>query len=122
MYAVGYYSVQTIREEKIQEIDNFAESLETEVDILNEVQGGYVREIQIPPHLVSRFNPSLNQNLLILENPSPGKGEPETLSYFLSGDANIAIISEDRDGDLENETYFILRKDFVDDFEGIELN
>lgn len=108
MYGFGYYAVDNSRKASEAQLENFAKSIETESNILQQAQEGYYREVEIPAHLVEKYNVSLVGDFLALQNIEAGN---ENVFYFsLSGDNLIRLVSEDKDGDTINETYLVLEK------------
>lgn len=122
IYILGLYSLELTQGQTQEEIDNFAKSIEMEISTLQKVEGGYVREVEIPSHLVKRFNVTITSDYLILTPVEYFAEEAESSYYSLPGDSVYYIVSKDKDGDGANETYLILEKEAVRTNEYIELS
>jgi len=110
MYVVGLYSLQVQQDSITKERDDFAQSLISEVDLLQKVRGSYTRVIEIPKFITKKYNVSIADPYLILQDFVSEEGEK--YYYDLPGNLsqNVFIYQKDTNGDGELETFFYLYK------------
>lgn len=60
MFAFGQYSVDAKNQEIELMVEDFKKSIDTEIDILADVEEGYSRVVEMPENIMSRFNLTIN--------------------------------------------------------------
>lgn len=125
MYVLGAISVDFSEQKRKDEINNIAESIRAEFDIMDNVIGGYQRKFLIEPYL-DDFNFTIENSFLVISDLKNKYGEFEDIDtnkyyYELRNNRTAQIIDLDTDGDGVNESYIMLTKEYEEDFEGIEL-
>lgn len=124
MYFLGMLSVDLSKQKEKDEVDNLAESIKLEFDIMEKVTGGYERKFLIEPY-EDDYNFSINSSYLIIEDLKHSvEGESENVYYYgLRNNASATFIEEDNlYNDGINETYIYFQKDYEEDYVGISLN
>ncbi len=97
MYVVGNKAVDFQREKDKADIDNFAESILTEIKILQKMEGGYLRKVEIPKHFMKKYNLTLNANksYFTLVNTEIVINLSENIHYYeFSEGLNISFSNE----------------------------
>lgn len=92
------------------DIDSFANSIISEYQMMQNVEDGYSRKVEISDLLLSRFNITLSGNYLLIQNIELGVSD-DIFHYVFSGVGNVSFLYEDRDGNGFNETYLFFRRD-----------
>ncbi|NQZ85815.1 MAG: hypothetical protein HRU03_08905 [Nanoarchaeales archaeon] len=65
---LGTLSLEISLDEKRKEVDDFANSILKEFEIMQSVQGGYFRDFEIPSHFMSRFDVKIDGDYLIVSD------------------------------------------------------
>lgn len=108
---VGYYFTDINENNKQKELDNFASSIEREVNLLQRVEPGYNRSVEIPDHFIDRYNLTLVENYVVLVPMEYVlSDDPVEYWYPLPLNNTYYLTTEDRDGNGLDETYLILSK------------
>jgi hypothetical protein len=118
MVIIGVYTQDLTISESRVEIDAFAKSLTSEFEILANVEEGFNREVIIPSNLLKKYNVTIVENYLVVEDLFAG-GTREETSYFyeLSGDLNYVLTSE-TNGDLK----ISLKTEDINNFDSLNLD
>lgn len=90
MVIVGIYTQDLTVSENDKQIDSFANSIISEFDLLQEVNSGYQREVVIPSYLLERYNVTITDNYLIIENLEVPPGESNVRYYEISGNYQLS--------------------------------
>lgn len=117
IFILGSYSVDVVDSKNKQEVDNFANYIISESNLLQKMSGGFSRKIEIPNSLSKKYNFSVNGSYLILRPEEiSSRFATEDLYYYIPGEYSLNITNEDG-------SYFInLNKVFVDEKNIIILN
>ena len=65
---LGNMSIEISLDEKRKEVDDFANSILKEFEIMQTVEGGYYRDFKIENHFMERFNVSIDDDYLIVSD------------------------------------------------------
>ncbi len=118
MVIIGAYTQDLTRAESRVEIDNFAKSITSEFEILQDVEGGFKREVIIPSNLLEKYNVTIIENYLSIQDLYSGKAVDENPYYYeLSGDYEYTL-NEDLDGNL----HIVLTTQDINNFDSLNLD
>lgn len=96
MVIVGVYTQElTVNEEKMQ-IDSFANSIISEFEVLQSVEEGYEREVVIPKYLLERYNVTITDNYLVIQNLENLANENDIRYYEISGGYKVEVFTDSR--------------------------
>ncbi len=102
MFVMGNYFVNYSEAQNVEEIDDFANSLLNEFEILQKLETGYERQILIPKDFLDKYNLSINESssYIILNNLGVDS-ENDKNKHFYSIPGNFEIIQNiDANGNL----------------------
>lgn len=86
------------------DINDFAETIISEYEIMQKVESGYQREILVSDVILKRFNITLGENYVLIQDiESSVSGD--VFHYTFSGVGTVEFISLDKDLNGFNETY-----------------
>lgn len=105
-YLIGIISIEIVDTKNSNELDDFASTITNEAAILQKVQGGYHRKIEIPEYLMKRFNVSISGNYLILYPLEFDPDSPEPRFYELAGQSALNLTNE------SGRIFITMQKDF----------
>ena len=100
------------------EVDDYANSILLEFELVQSVEGGYERTFIVPSHLLNRFNVTFDSNYLILQDTHRGKSDksfyPITGNFTYTNRTTIDFYGQEQ---LE----ITIVKDFKSDYKGIVI-
>jgi len=97
MYAIGTKMNDVQNQVNKKEIDNFAQSILTEIKISEKMQPGYSRKIKIENHFIKRFNLTINSNksfFTITDTENQDLNKLELFYYEFKENTNISLVNE----------------------------
>jgi len=106
MYYLGLYSIDAQKQENQLYLDDFAKSIENEVDIVQSAQTGYERQVIIPKYFMERYNLTITSNYLILQDLEHDGDTGSKSYYYLPGifDVNYTY------NNISGESYILFKK------------
>jgi len=115
---LGQVSIDVGLAEKQSEVDDFAQSILKEFEILQVVEGGYNRTFIISDNFMERFNVTFDEYYLIVEDLyTYESGDEFSRTYRIPGEFNITTFY---DPVLKN-LKITLFKPYISDFDGISI-
>lgn len=103
--------VGDINQEKNQiSINSFTENIESEYQIMQKVENGYYREVEIPSYILQRFNISIGENYILVIDLESNYNRNAYFKTF-SGIGEIGKLERDKDGNSIDETYLFFRRE-----------
>ncbi len=123
MYVIGVYSLDLKNSEQKDLMNNFVDSILSEIQIMQNVEGGYYRELIVPYYLTQRYNLSVRDNYLIVLNLeivdlSMSSDELFEASYFYElPETGVSFIYNITSGDAK----FIFEKNNSIDYSDVIL-
>jgi uncharacterized membrane protein YgaE (UPF0421/DUF939 family) len=119
MVILGEYLVDVSREEVEAEVNDFNNKIQSELNLLTEVEGGYYREVEISENLMNRFNLTINvkEGYFYLRDYE-AYTRTDDIMYYYEIPLGLNVTLENVSG-----KYFLaLRRDRQDVYEGINLS
>lgn len=113
MSFVGYYSVEVLDEQNQKDLEDFVKSVDLESQLLQKSSPGFSRTVEIPEHIMKRFDFSINGSYLIINSIEYTINE--TYYYSLSGNVTLQI------EEINGTHYFVMQKPFTKTISGITL-
>jgi hypothetical protein len=114
---LGTISIEVSLDEKRKEVDDFANSILKEFEIMQSVQGGYLRNFKIPVHFMDRFNVKIDGYYLIVSDLYSYESEKDFIQYYkIPGDNNLNT-KFDADGNF----IILLCKDFSNNLDLVDF-
>lgn len=111
----GRISVDLRNDEIRKNLDDFANSILLEFELMQKVEGGYEKEIYIEPHLMEQFNLTFNQNFLIISELESYENDYPPIYYEIPGDVNYNL----SEWNSSTPLIITLKKEYKDSYEGI---
>lgn len=108
---LGNLSLEISLDEKRKEVDDFASSILKEFEIMQNVEGGYFRNIEISDHFMSRFNVRIDGDYLIVSDLFSYESETDFVRYYKIPGENYISTNLKLDGSLD----IILCKNYLID-------
>lgn len=119
---LGGVSLDISLTEKREEVDDFANSVIVEFEIMQTVHGGYTRELVIPEHFMERFDISIDVDYLVVEDNFVYEDSSDFIRYYKipgnvkfstylnpNGELNI-LLCNDREGFSDKNVDFFDRE------------
>jgi hypothetical protein len=94
MFYFGQYTVDAKEQEIIAEINDFKESIDSEIDLLSNVEKGYSRVVDIPKNLMNRFNLTINSTegfMVLTDRESYGSDTDKVYHYEIPKGFDIKL-------------------------------
>lgn len=121
MYIIGLKSIEFQDIDKEKELDDFANSITHEFEILVKVEEGYRREVEIPDFIIKKFNVTLNGSYLVIRSVERDEIDADPNYYFIPHGVEPSLIVRNDSG--ENKTYLIVQKgDYDEQIDFINLD
>ena len=118
-YLVGIYLIG-VQEQRDQQIrDDVASLIITEFELLTRIEGGFQREIQIPQHLVRRFNFTFYEDQFVITDLEvlgdnrlfvydlPGRNEQGVNFNYTINPSGEGVLSLKKEKGFEIDSFFI---------------
>jgi hypothetical protein len=97
---LGNISIEVSLDEKRKEVDDFANSILKEFEIMQSVGGGYLRNFKIPVHFMDRFNVKIDGDYLIVADLYSYEFEKNFIQYYKIPGDNTLNTKFDKDGNF----------------------
>lgn len=117
MYIIGLYSLDVQKQKNEKVVEDFADSINKEVLILQKVKSGYYRRLEIPKYLMERYDVKINSSFILIRDIEIEGDDASIRKFDIQGD--FKIIQEFNSS--TNVSYLIFKKDFVDNYVGLDL-
>lgn len=118
MYIIGLYSLDVQKKKNQKVLDDFANSINREILILEKVENGYYRKVEIPSYLMKRYNLKINSSYIIIEDLEVQEENMSPSYYQIPGGFNL--IQEFNT--TSNSSYLIIKKNLTQNYDGLDLN
>lgn len=118
MYIIGLYSLDVQKKQNQKVVDDFANSISREVLILEKVEDGYYRKVEIPNYLMKRYDVKINSSFIIIQDLEIQEENVSPFFYQIPGGFNV--IQEFNT--TSNSSYLIFEKISTQNYNGLDLS
>jgi hypothetical protein len=114
---LGTISIEVSLDEKRKEVDDFANSILKEFEIMQSVEGGYLRNFKVPVHFMDRFNVKIEGDYLVVTDLYSYESEKDFIQYYkIPGDNTL-----NTKFDVEGNFIISLCKDFSSNLDPVDF-
>lgn len=123
IYLLGFLFFDASNQQKKIELDDVAQLLIDEFDLINSLDGGFTRTIQIPSHIVRDYNITMDESIgLITLQDIHSRVDPNNkYYYFFEGNINFTYLRDDSNPNFP-QANLTIRKARLQSSQGLILN
>jgi hypothetical protein len=114
---LGTISIEISLDEKRQEVDDFANSILKEFEIMQSVEGGYFRNFEVPSHFMDRFNIRVDGEYLTVSDLYSYNTEVDFIRFYKIPGGHIV----DTNYDVEGNFIISLCKNFPNEVNSVDF-